>query len=205
VPRLGLIYDMQVQSAQNFARRKMDLDPDVLDQFPAYRLTESTADEPRGDAWWRSRWNEAGAEAGWDGALRSQYVALKTSPIWLALSRFGVPWPPFDFGSTRELEDVDRAEAERLELLAPAAEVPGGDPRQSDPDFNQALQARLAGTVWTTCRSWYRDDNGRIVALWPGFTREYVKGLEKLDDSAYDWSPNVRSSAAPASPGPAGA
>jgi cation diffusion facilitator CzcD-associated flavoprotein CzcO len=70
---------------------------------------------------------------------------------------------------------------------------------------NQALQARLAGTVWTTCRSWYRDDNGRIVALWPGFTREYVKGLEKLDDSAYDWSPNVRSSAAPASPGPAGA
>lgn len=52
---------------------------------------------------------------------------------------------------------------------------------------NQALQARLAGTVWSTCRSWYRDDNGRIVALWPGFTREYVKGLEELDDSDYDW------------------
>jgi cation diffusion facilitator CzcD-associated flavoprotein CzcO len=42
---------------------------------------------------------------------------------------------------------------------------------------NQALQARLQGSVWSLCRSWYRADNGRITALWPGFTREYVRGL----------------------------
>ena len=54
---------------------------------------------------------------------------------------------------------------------------------------NRALQARLNGSVWSQCRSWYRDDNGRIVALWPGFTREYVRGLERLDETAYDWGP----------------
>jgi cation diffusion facilitator CzcD-associated flavoprotein CzcO len=55
---------------------------------------------------------------------------------------------------------------------------------------NQALQARLVGSVWSACRSWYRDDSGRIVALWPGFTQEYVKGLERIEEGAYDWGPS---------------
>jgi cation diffusion facilitator CzcD-associated flavoprotein CzcO len=65
---------------------------------------------------------------------------------------------------------------------------------------NQALQARLAGTVWSTCRSWYRDDNGRIVALWPGFTKEYVTGLAALDFAAYELMPAVRPQASPLAP-----
>ena len=28
---------------------------------------------------------------------------------------------------------------------------------------DRALQARFAGTAWTQCDSWYRDENGRIV------------------------------------------
>ena len=32
---------------------------------------------------------------------------------------------------------------------------------------NQALQARLQGSVWSQCRSWYRLDNGRVFALFP--------------------------------------
>jgi hypothetical protein len=43
---------------------------------------------------------------------------------------------------------------------------------------NAALQARLGTSVWSTCRSWYRADNGRVVALWPGFTREYVRAVQ---------------------------
>jgi hypothetical protein len=58
--------------------------------------------------------------------------------------------------------------------------------------YNAALQARLAGSVWSTCRSWYRDDSGRIVALWPGFTKEYVKGLAAPDFAAYELMPGVR-------------
>lgn len=52
---------------------------------------------------------------------------------------------------------------------------------------NQALQSRLAGSVWTTCRSWYRTDNGRIVALWPGFTREYVRGIARPDFADFEF------------------
>ena len=45
---------------------------------------------------------------------------------------------------------------------------------------NDALQARLQGSVWSLCRSWYRADNGRITALFPGFTREYVKSVRQV-------------------------
>ena len=42
---------------------------------------------------------------------------------------------------------------------------------------NQQLQQRLAGSVWTQCRSWYRMEGGRVVALFPGFTAEYVRAV----------------------------
>lgn len=46
---------------------------------------------------------------------------------------------------------------------------------------NAALQQRLQGSVWSLCRSWYRADNGRITALFPGFTKEYVKAVSAPD------------------------
>lgn len=53
--------------------------------------------------------------------------------------------------------------------------------------YNEALQARLAGSVWSQCRSWYRlDGQGRIVAIFPGFTREYVRGLRRLEAADYE-------------------
>lgn len=40
--------------------------------------------------------------------------------------------------------------------------------------FNQALQSRMAGTVWSSgCSSWYQAENGKITTLWPGFTAEF--------------------------------
>jgi len=48
-------------------------------------------------------------------------------------------------------------------------------------DHNAALQARLAGSVWTRCSSWYRLDSGRVAAIFPGFTPEYVRGTRRPD------------------------
>ena len=42
---------------------------------------------------------------------------------------------------------------------------------------NAALQARLGDSVWSHCRSWYRSGDGRIFALYPGFTGEYVRAV----------------------------
>jgi hypothetical protein len=50
---------------------------------------------------------------------------------------------------------------------------------------DRALQARFAGTAWTQCDSWYRDEHGRIVANWPGYMREYQQQACRLDVSEY--------------------
>jgi cation diffusion facilitator CzcD-associated flavoprotein CzcO len=50
---------------------------------------------------------------------------------------------------------------------------------------NDDLQSRLHDSVWTHCRSWYRLDGGRIIAIFPGFTREYVKAMRRPDMGNY--------------------
>jgi cation diffusion facilitator CzcD-associated flavoprotein CzcO len=47
------------------------------------------------------------------------------------------------------------------------------------------VQSRFAGTAWTACDSWYRDGEGRIVANWPGYMREYLAQTAALDPAEY--------------------
>jgi len=69
--------------------------------------------------------------------------------------------------------------------------VVAGDQRWIDvrPEVQRAsnarLQQRLAGSVWTQCQSWYRADNGKVIALFPGFTREYQALLRRPDFAEY--------------------
>jgi cation diffusion facilitator CzcD-associated flavoprotein CzcO len=53
--------------------------------------------------------------------------------------------------------------------------------------FNQGLQARLAGSVWSQCRSWYRAQSGRNIALWPGYTREYRRAVRAQPFANFDF------------------
>jgi cation diffusion facilitator CzcD-associated flavoprotein CzcO len=62
---------------------------------------------------------------------------------------------------------------------------------------DRELQARFAGTAWLQCDSWYRNADGRIVANWPGYMREYVGRTSTLDPSQYAF-------VAPPDGGPAG-
>jgi hypothetical protein len=68
---------------------------------------------------------------------------------------------------------------------AAAIEVRGDVAASSD----RELQARFAGTAWTQCDSWYRDEQGRIVANWPGYMREYVEATGELDPAEYELLP----------------
>lgn len=54
---------------------------------------------------------------------------------------------------------------------------------------DRELQARFAGTAWTECDSWYRDQSGRIVANWPGYMREYLQRTGRLDAAEYRFAP----------------
>jgi cation diffusion facilitator CzcD-associated flavoprotein CzcO len=53
---------------------------------------------------------------------------------------------------------------------------------------DRTLQARFAGTAWTQCSSWYRDEQGRIVANWPGYMREYLDQTRELDVGEYEFA-----------------
>jgi hypothetical protein len=80
--------------------------------------------EPRD---WETRWADAKAKtANVPGVHPTEKVALLNHPIWAALSRFGHPWPPFDFGSGMNTKLVSRREAKALGLPLD----PNNDPMQ---------------------------------------------------------------------------
>lgn len=131
--RLGLIYDQNVEDAQEYGRWQAGNDPDLLDAFPAQELVRIESRETERD--WGMRWADAGGTF-----FGSRMIALKDAPVWTALSRFGKPWPPFDYGSGMGVEDISREEAEQIGLIKPDQQV---SPPQKQ--FNSALQASVQG------------------------------------------------------------
>lgn len=128
--RLGLIYDQNVQEAFGYARAKAGQSEGALAAFPAQELIRiEDRQKPRGD--WPQRFADAGGRL-----VGGRMVALKTDGVWAKLSRFGTPWPPFDFGSGMGLQDVDYDEAVALGLLQE-----GELPQASLPEFNARLEA----------------------------------------------------------------
>jgi hypothetical protein len=66
----------------------------------------------------------------------------------------------------------------------------GADALDVRPEVQRAsgeeLQRRLRHSVWTSCRSWYREGgDGRVVNNWPGQMAEYVRLTRRLDPTEY--------------------
>jgi hypothetical protein len=129
--RLELIYEHNLADAREYAGWRAGQDPDLLDEFPAQELVRHEGrEEPRD---WPSRWADAGGEF-----YGGRMIALKSDPVWEKISRFGKPWPPFDFGSGMGVEDIGRDEAEALGLIKP-----GERPQAIEADFNARLEASV--------------------------------------------------------------
>ena len=125
VARTELIYQQQVGQAYCFADWKSGQDPDALDAAPAQELVRiREALQPRD---WLTRWQGAGGRL-----FGGRMIALKSDPIWTRISRFGTPWPPFDFNSGMWVEDVLRPEAEALGVIRPGVRVPPSPARVDD-------------------------------------------------------------------------
>ena len=61
--------------------------------------------------------------------------------------------------------------------------------------YNQRLQERFAGTVWTAggCNSWYLDADGNNTTLWPTFSWRFRRITKRFDLGAYEvTTPSVR-------------
>ena len=136
--RLGLIYDMNVDAARGRARRSAGLSEGALYAAPAQELVRGRQPKFRARDW-PARWSAAGGKFFGDPKVRM--IALKTDDVWTKLSRFRVPWPPFDFGSGMVLRNINRADAIALRLIE-EDEILEADP---DPDFNAGLAASLQG------------------------------------------------------------
>ena len=146
--RLGLIYDFNVEDAMEYGRWLARQDPDILAAYPCSELVRVEHREvPRGykkgpggklvavpEESWPVRWQAAGGQF-YEGRM----IARKDDPVWVAISRFGRPWPPFDFMSGMGLADVSRREALDLGAISPD-DLP---PAPQHIEFNRNLQASV--------------------------------------------------------------
>lgn len=141
--RLELIYDVNVQEANEYGRYKAGQAPELLQAFPARELirVEVRMEERP----WGQIWRDAGGRI-----YNGRMVARRDDPVWLNISRFGRPYPPFDFGSGMGIQDIDRDEAIELGVIAPD-EIPSGDPA----GYNDKLEA--------SARDYWNDDPARAM------------------------------------------
>jgi cation diffusion facilitator CzcD-associated flavoprotein CzcO len=67
---------------------------------------------------------------------------------------------------------------------------------QAQQQFIDGVQDELKSTVWSSgCKSWYLNDKGRNVSLWPGFTFAYRLKTRHFKLSKYTVLPAVKTTA----------
>lgn len=118
--RLDLILETNVRMAQGYGYFAQGNSEVALELYPCWELFRAEDRVMPRD--WESRWREAADQVGDEDATRclnehGRMVARKDSPIWEALSAFGQPYPPFDFNSGMDVQDVDRDVAVELGVI----------------------------------------------------------------------------------------
>lgn len=150
-PRLNVFIKTNVDMARWFGRDLQGRDPAILDQWPAQELTRFEQRREKRD--WRSVWVREGGKTFPGGPAEFggvRLIALKDDSIWTRISDFGLPYPPFAFGSGMGVMDVARDEAEALGLIDRDRHVAPDDRGFNDgleasaDRFSSALQAALA-------------------------------------------------------------
>ncbi|MDN5744740.1 MAG: 4-hydroxyacetophenone monooxygenase, partial [Nocardioidaceae bacterium] len=52
--------------------------------------------------------------------------------------------------------------------------------------YDDEVQGRLSGSVWSSCASWYREPGGRITTNWPGTVTEYQDRTARFDPTVFE-------------------
>ena len=137
--RLDVMMKTNADQAKGYVSHIRATTTGAILAFPAYELVRVQQRKlPRN---WDARWMNAAKAVGFEGVSRdlSKKIALKTSPIWSQLSRFGNPFPPFDFNSGMGVRDVPKSVCREIGLLGKDEQ-----PKVPDvPDFNGNLTAQI--------------------------------------------------------------
>lgn len=128
--RINLVLQTNVQMAQGYGYWQQGNSAEALDLYPAFELFRAESrEQERPWAQDNGIWINAAREVNDTGAINAwafhnkRMVARKDSPIWLAISDFGQPYPPFKFNSGMDIMDVDRAEAVELGVIDEDSQV----------------------------------------------------------------------------------
>jgi len=124
---------LRTNRAMAYNKSAYDKQLRALKAYPAKRMVRLQNKMVPRD--WPARWRE---QAGQPGVNASEMAALVLSPVWVTLSRFGNPYPPYDFGSGMGDEPVGKAQAEEWGLLTPGS---GSNAEAVSPSLNATLQA----------------------------------------------------------------
>ena len=132
--RVDLVIRMNTEMAQGFGYHQAGQTAEALELYPCWEFFR--AEERKVPRDWPGRWVAAAKAVGDDDALTcfertGRMVARKDSPIWVELSAFGTPYPPFDFNSGMDLRAVPRDEAVALGVINELAVI-----RPTDANFD---------------------------------------------------------------------
>lgn len=139
--RMNLIIDTQTKMARGYGQYAQGQTPAILDQFPCQELVRFESREIPRD--WITRWLAEGGQL-----YGGRMIARKDARIWIDISQFGQPYPPFDYNSGMALRDVDRDEAMSLgvigrdDIVAPDP-IPYNDTLQASSPTDPVTQPRL--------------------------------------------------------------
>ena len=135
VARANVIIDTNAGMAAGYATAIQSNSYGARLAFPAQELVR--IEERQVPRSWQNIWRSHGGKIYPGGRM----IALKEDPIWSAISRFGTPYPPFDFNSGMGVDDVSYEEALELGVLPSKNYQP---PKESPlENFNASLEAEL--------------------------------------------------------------
>ena len=97
--RLDVIIKTNVAQARGYVQWLDANTPGGYAHAPAQELYR--AQDRKQKRAWDKRWEAAGGKT-----YGGRMIALKDDPIWVKISRFGNPFPPFDWGSGMSVRNV---------------------------------------------------------------------------------------------------
>jgi len=143
--RLTLLIETNVGLERGRIQWQEGLEKGALVAFPAFELVLSVA-PPEEAVYWKNIWSNARAQLPATSATvasSGRLIALKSDPIWCAISFFKVPYPPYGVGSHAWGEDVSYEEAVDLGCMKESDDPvrqKGHLPKAPQLEFDQILQ-----------------------------------------------------------------
>lgn len=139
VARMNVVLEMNTAAASGYKEYLEGLGNVDYPGLELYRA--GVAAKPRD---WEARWAEAAARVGYVGVARSRaWLALRNSPVWAELSRWGSPYPPFDYNSKMGVLEVSWDECEAAGLVASELATVANEQPSS---FNAGVEMRPSVT-----------------------------------------------------------